>query len=133
MKRPVIVTIIGVLGIISGIGQAIFGAVVIGMRNKATFLDEANLKAGSALAIGVVFLIVGILTFVFALGLLKGSRVARGLLGISEVAQLAAGIYGVAALGSSHRASAISTIVGALIVLYFLFGTDKAKAFFAKS
>ena len=133
MKRPVIVTIIGVLGIISGIGQASFGAVVIGMRNKATFLDEANLKSGSAMAIGIVFLIVGILTFLFALGLLKGSRVARGLLGISEVAQLAAGIYGVAALGSSHRVSAISTIVGALIVLYFLFGTEKAKAFFAKN
>ena len=42
-------------------------------------------------------------------------------------------IYAIVALDSARKSSGIGSIVGAVIVLYFLFGTEKAKAFFAKS
>lgn len=132
MKRPVLVTVMGVIGVIGGIAQAVFGGVLFGLRNDQTFLADANIKSGSATAIAIACLIVGVLTVVFSLGLLGGNRVARGLLGISELAQAGLGVYGLVALDSSRRISCIGAIVSALIVLYFLFGTQKAKAFFSQ-
>ena len=73
------------------------------------------------------------LTVIFAIGLLKGSRLSRDVLGLMELLQIGAGIYTIVSLDSSHRSSAIGNIVGAVVVLYFLFFTAKAKAFFAKS
>ena len=133
MKRPVFVTIVGILGIVSGIAQTVFGGGVIALRNDQKLLDEAGIKSGTAVAIGVACIVVGVLGVLFAIGLLRGSRVARGLLGISQLAQIGVSIYALAALDSSRRPAAIAGIVGSLIVLYFLFGTAKAKAFFAKS
>ena len=132
VKRPVLVTIIGIIGIVSGAGQALFGAVLLGLRNDQTFLTDANIESGTATAIAVVCLVVGVLGVVFSIGLLKGSRVARGLLGASQAAQAGIGAYTLATLDADRRVAAIGTIVTAVIVLYFLFGTDKAKAFFAK-
>ena len=133
MKRPVLVTIIGIIGIIGGVGQTLFGAVLLGLRNDQTFLTDAKIESGAATAIAIVCMVVGVLSVVFSIGLLRGSRVARGLLGVSQTAQIALGVYTLATLDSSRRPGAIGTIVTGLIVLYFLFGTDKAKAFFAKT
>lgn len=132
MKRPVLVTIIGIIGIIGGAFQAVFGALLLGLRNDEQFLADAKIESGSATAIAIACIVVGVLTVVFSIGLLKGNRLARLLLGISEVAQLGLGIYALVALDSARRASAVGSIVSALIVLYFIFGTDKAKAFFAR-
>ncbi len=54
------------------------------------------------------------------------------IVGVLEVASLGFGIYALVSLDTSHRASAISSIVGSLLFLYFLFGTEKAKQFFAR-
>ena len=131
MKRPVLVTIIGVLAIIGGIAQAVFGGVLFGLRNDETLLADTELTSSQVSTIGIVTLVVGVLTVVFAIGLLKGSRLSRMLVGLLEVAQIAAGVYAIVQLSSGHRAAAIGNIVGAVIVLYFLFGTQKAKEFFA--
>ncbi len=133
MKRPLLVTIIGIIGIIGGIGQTIFGFLLFGLRNKQSFLDDAGIESGHAGIIAIICIIVGIVTVIFSIGLLQGNRIARGLLGISEVAQLAMGVYALATLDSARRPGAIGSIISALIVLYFIFGTDKAKAYFAKS
>ena len=133
MKRPVFVSIVGILGIVLGIAQGAFGGGVIALRNDQKLLSEADITSGTAVAIGVACFVVGALGVAFASGLLMGSRVARGLLGISQLAQIGVSIYALAALDSSRRPAAIAGIVGSLIVLYFLFGTEKAKAFFAKS
>ncbi|MFZ4719407.1 MAG: hypothetical protein ACOYMR_08275 [Ilumatobacteraceae bacterium] len=132
MKRPVVVTVIGVLAALGGIAQVVFGAVLFGLRNDATFLADANIESSQVTPLAIALIIIGVLTVVFALGLLKGSRLSRDLVGIMEVLQIAGAIYTIVSLDSSRRASAIGSIVGALIVLYFLFGTEKAKAFFAK-
>lgn len=132
MKRPVMVTIIGVLAIIGGIAQAAFGGLLLAARNDQTLLTDADLTSSQVTTIGIVSLVVGVLTVIFAVGLLKGSRVSRMLVGIMEVGQIAASVYAIVQLTSDHRPTAIGTIVGAVIVLYFLFGTQKAKDFFAQ-
>ena len=133
MKRPVLVTVIGVLAVLGGVAQAVFGGLLFGLRNDETFLADANITSSKVTPIAIGAIVIGVLTVIFAIGLLKGSRLSRDLVGLMELLQLGVGIYIVAALDSSHRATAIGNIVGAVIVLWFLFFTDKAKAFFAKS
>lgn len=133
MKRPVFVTIVGSLGIVLGTAQGALGLAVIALHISGARTEVVNFTSGTGLAIGVACIVVGVLGVLFAIGLLRGSRVARGLLGISQPAQIGVSIYALAALDSSRRPAAIAGIVGSLIVLYFLFGTEKAKAFFAKS
>lgn len=132
MKRPVLVTIIGVFAILSGIAQVGFGALLVGLRSNAKFLADSKMTTDKITYIGIACLAVGTLAVLFAIGLLKGSRLSRNLIGLMELSGVALGIYSVVALDATRRASAFGTIAGALIVLYFLFGTDKARAFFAK-
>jgi hypothetical protein len=133
MKRPVLVTVIGVLAILGGIAQVGFGGVLLGFRNDATFLADAKMTTDKVTYIAIALMVIGALTVLFAIGLLKGRRLSRDLIGLMELLAIGTGIYIIAVLDASHRASAIGNIVGSVIVLYFLFGTQKAKAFFAKS
>jgi hypothetical protein len=133
MKRPVLVTVIGVLAVLGGLAQAGFGVLLYTLRNDAQFLSDANITTDKVTPIAIAAIVVGVLTVVFAIGLLKGSRLSRDVVGLMELLQIGVGIYVIASLDSSHRATAIGNIVGAVIVLYFLFGTEKAKTFFAKS
>ncbi len=132
MKRPLLVTIIGIILMIAGVGQIAFGGLLLSQRNDAELLTEADITSSQALAIGLVTLVLGVLSIVFALGLFRGSRIARLFVGVLEIGQIIAATITIATLDSSRRASAIGSVVSALIVLYFLFGTDKAKRFFTK-
>ena len=132
MKRPFLVTIISIVMIVVGLFQAIIGATVLAERNDATFLADADVTSSQATGFGIALLVIGVLSVLLAIGLLRGSRIARALIGLVEVAQIASGIYALVKLDSSRQASAVGTIIGALIVLYFLFGTEKAKHFFAR-
>jgi hypothetical protein len=133
MKRPILVTIIGLLAMLGGVAQVAFGGVLLGLRNDATFLADAKVTTDKATYMAIALMVVGVLTVLFAIGLLKGSRLSRDLIGLMELISIGFSVYIIAALDASRRASAVGTIVGAVVVLYFLFGTQKAKAFFAKS
>jgi len=127
------VTLIGLFAIVSGIAQAAFGLLFIGLRHDDTFLAESNLTTGKITYFGIAVAVTGVLTILFAIGLLKGSRLSRNLIGLVELIAIGTAVYAIIELDSTRRASAISTIVAAVVVLYFLFGTKKAQAFFADS
>ena len=131
MKRPLLVTVISLLMIVGGIGQFLLGCVAIASRRNATFLKDANVTTSEATTFAIVLLALGVISVFLGLGLMGGSRVVRGLVGIYEVLQLAGGIYTLVTIESSKRGYGLGQISVALIVLYFRFGTDKAKAFFA--
>jgi hypothetical protein len=133
MRRPVLVTVIGVLAVLGGIAQVVFGAVLLSLRHDATFLADANITTDQVMPMAIASMVIGVFTVLFAIGLLKGSRLSRNLVGLMELLQIGAGVYALAALDSGHRATAIGTIAGAVVVLYFLFGTQKSKEFFAPS
>jgi len=132
MKRPVLVSVIGIVMIIVGLLQVGVGILLVSQRNDATVLADANVTTSELTAIAVTLLVIGALSVVLAFALLNGSRIARALIGLLELGQIAGGIYILVKLDSSHQASGIGQIVGGLIVLYFLFGTEKAKAYFAR-
>ncbi len=131
MKRPLLVTVISLLMILGGIGQFLLGCIAIASRRNTTFLKDANLTTSEATTFAIVLLSLGVISVFLGLGLMGGSRFVRGLVGIYEVLQLAGGIYTLVTIESSKRGYGLGQIAVALIVLYFLFGTDKAKAFFA--
>ncbi|CAB4894797.1 unannotated protein [freshwater metagenome] len=132
MKRPLLVTIISILMVITGIGQFVFGCLAVAGRNNATFLHDAgDISSSKVLIVGIVLLILGAVSILLGTGLSRGSRAVRGLVGLFEIVNIAGGVY-VIVVAKSSRASGVAAIVGALVVLYFLFGTDKAKAFFAQ-
>jgi hypothetical protein len=132
LRRPLLVTIISLFMILAGAGQILFGVVVLVNRNKASFLADTGRTSSELTALGVGMAIIGAMSILLAFGLLRGSRFVRALVGLFEVLQIAGGIWTLARLDSDHRCAGIGQIVGGLIVLCFLFGTDKAKAFFAR-
>ena len=131
MKRPLMVTVIGVLAMLTGLAQLGFGALLLGLRKDAKFLADASMTTNKVTYFAGALLAVGLLTAVFAIGLLKGSRLSRDVIGLMELCGIGGGVYAAVALDTARKSSGIGTIVGAVIVLYFLFGTDKANASFA--
>ena len=133
MKRPLIVTVMGLLLVLVGLGQAVLGAVVLGKHSDVTFLSDTKLDTSSkAVSVGIVLIVIGVLSVLFAIALLKGSRFARAWVGLVQLSSIGYGIYSIVSLKGATRSASIGTIAGALVVLYFLFGTEKAKAYFAK-
>lgn len=131
MKRPLLVTFISLLMILGGLGQFLLGCVTIASRRNTSFLKDANLTTSEATTFAIVLLALGVISVFLGLGLMGGSRLVRALVGISQVLQLAGGIYSLVTIESSQRGYGLGQIAVALIVLYFLFGTEKAKAFFS--
>ena len=132
MKRPFLVTIIGIVMILVGLLQSGAGILLLSQRNDATVLADANATTNELTSIAVTLLVIGAISVLIAFALLNGSRLARGMIGVLELVQIAAGVYVLVTLDSNHQAAAFGQIAGALIVLYFLFGTEKAKSFFAR-
>jgi hypothetical protein len=132
MRRPFLVTIIGIVMILVGLLQVGAGILLLSQRNDTTVLADANATTNELTSIAVTLLVIGAISVLLSFALLNGSRLARGLIGVLELAQIAGGVYVLVKLDSSHQAAGIGQIAGALIVLYFLFGTEKAKSFFAR-
>jgi hypothetical protein len=133
MKRPIIVTAMGVLLTLSSVLQVALGILVFVKRDDVDFLEEASVSADHAAVVGVVLIALGLVSLVLAVGLFAGNRIARDLVGLVQVGTIIAGLYGAFTLDEAHRPGAVGSIGGAMVVLYFLFATEKAKAYFARA
>jgi len=131
VRRPVLVTLISFLLILTGVFQVLFGVVFVANRNDHDFLQDAGVDSSELTNLGVVLVIIGALSVFLAFSLLRGSRVARAFVALVMLCQIVGGIYTLTALDSGHRASGLAAILGGVIVLSLLFGTQKARAFFA--
>jgi len=131
MRRPFIVTIISILMFVIGLFNLLIGAVVLVDRNDDQFLADADATTSQVTGLGIVLVVVGLLSILVSTGLWTGSRLARAAAALVALGQISTGVYTLVALDSDERSSGIGMIVGSLILLYLLFGTDKAKKFFA--
>jgi len=131
VRRPFLVTVISFLIIVAGVFQVLFGVVFFTHRDDQKFLDDAGADSSQVTNVAVVLVIVGLVSVLLALSLLRGSRVARALVTVVMLGQIVGGIYTVTEVEGGARAAGIGAIVGAVIVVSFLFGTPKARAFFA--
>jgi hypothetical protein len=136
IKRPTGVTIIAILNIIGGIIMLIGGiaAAAVGAVLPSLPISESDLSGvppmflgAGAIAIGVILIIIGILSFVVAYGLLKGMGWAWTLTLVLSIISI---VLNAISIASGNFGGIISIIISAIIV-YYLY-RPHVKAFFGK-
>jgi hypothetical protein len=121
-RRPGGVTLVAVLVIINGILGIIGGVVAIAAVAAA--------GAGGAIVLAIIPLVLGVLTFLVGLSLLRGGQIARGLTTVVLVIDLAFAIFAIFQnLGSASIWSPIVSGALALIGIVLLW-TRRASEFF---
>ncbi len=125
-RRPGGVTLVAVLVILNGILEIVVG--VLGLAGVAI----ANVPALAVLP--VIPLVLGILTFLVGISLLRGGQIARGLTTIVLAVDLAFAIFGVfqaASAGAGGEGLWSPIVSGALALIgIILLWTRRASAFF---
>jgi hypothetical protein len=120
VKRPIGVWIIGILALVGAI-LMILGAItalgVSGLAMIGTLDDVADGIGGQALAVGIVYLVVGVLVLFFALSFLGLRPWAWTALMIIELLQIVGVILGFI-FGGFHWNSLVSIIIPVIIVIY---------------
>jgi hypothetical protein len=116
MRRPVGVLIIGILGIIAGVLQILGSFAIMGVGGLAAVAGAGGVGAGT-MAVGVIYLIVGVLTLIFAIAFISLRRWAWWgyvlMLGLAIVF----GVVGLAVNGF-YASSLMSVIIDVLLMLY---------------
>ena len=117
-RPPILLSIIG-------------GISVIALRNNEDFRLEVNEPGSTIVGVGVAAIISGTISVLLAIGLRRGSRVARALVLIYEVLHIIGLVYAMIRLDhTTFLSSAIVSIVIAMLVIWYLYGTRGAQEFF---
>lgn len=138
-SRPTGVTIIAILNIISGIamlaggiGLSVAGSLLPTMTtvdpNAGGQMALAGLLGGAGVFIGGIMIILGIVSFIVAYGLLKGSGWAWT---ATVVLSIINAVMGIISLAGGNFTSIISIIISG-IVIYYMY-RPHVKAFFGKT
>ena len=122
IARPMGVTLVGVIIVISGLLGVLLG--VLGLFN----LNDA---VGAGIWGVIVSMVIGIIYLLVAKGIFDGNRISRLIVAILTVINLLNGISYLFA-GRDIIVNGLIDIIVALIVLYLLYG-GKARVFFASS
>jgi hypothetical protein len=130
-KRPAILTVGGIIMLLVGIAELGLGLIWFTQRNDADLIVETGLESSRIGSYGVVYTILGALTILLAIGLLRGSRLARFLIALVNIGNIVGGVIHIVDGNEQSRSAGIGGIVGALIVLYILYGNDRVRAYFA--
>lgn len=131
--RPWYLTLIGVLGIIQGVFSVIFGIALIAERNDGDLLDHVDVSSDALLSTGIAALVIGAITIVVAAGLLRGSNVARLILGVLEIFHLVGGVIVLIFQSGVQRWDGLWAIVFALLILWIIFGSERSQEFFDRA
>ncbi|WP_111767516.1 hypothetical protein [Nakamurella deserti] len=118
VKRPVLVTVLVVLIVLSGISSVFTAVVLFGLP-------------GPAVVAAVFALVVGLIHFAVAKGLLNGNPTARAVVAVVNVVQAAVAIVTLVNTDGTLQSSALRSLVFAVVVLAVL-STPAANAFFAQ-
>ena len=136
VKRPTGVTIIAILNIIGGIIMLIGGiaAAAVGALLPSLPISQSDLSGlppmflgAGAIAIGIILIIIGILSFVVAYGLLKGMGWAWTLTLVLSIISI---VLNAISIATGNFGGIISIIISAIII-YYLY-RPHVKAFFGK-
>lgn len=119
MGRPIGVTLVGVLVVISGILLVISG--ILGIFNS-------DARAALGLFTAILVLVIGLIYVAVAKGLFDGNNFSRLLVGIFTVVNLFVGIFQLIFVGG-YRINGLITALVSLIILGVLF-SRKATLFF---
>jgi hypothetical protein len=121
--RPLGVTIVAALAVVSGAFDVIGGIVLLSMQSDRTTADAFG-GASVATSLAIMEIAIGIVMLVIAIGLLRGNTVSRIAATILEACSLAGSIW----IGIAQPATLSTEIVSALVALAILMLLWSAEA-----
>jgi hypothetical protein len=128
MKRPGVITLIGWIILLQAFFGAVAGITTIALRSTDSVIEATGATASDLLIAGVWLLIVAVVQGLIGLGILGGSRIARGV--AVQVIHVAGAAY---LLFTNHQggfeSSALITVAVAVFVLWALF-SEKADEYY---
>jgi hypothetical protein len=127
-KRPLGVTIVAALAIISGVFDVIGGVVLLTMPSDPTVVDRFG-GAGMLLTLAIGSIVLGAAILLIAFGLLRGNSVARIAATVVQLFSLAMSIWVGIAQPSTSLGTEIPSALLAIAVLVLLW-TGEATRYF---
>lgn len=138
VKRPGIVTFIGVILYIQAVLALVAGVVAIAYKTRLS--DSLENQSGvtfsdtSILSLGIIELVVAVLLFLVASGLMRGSRGWRAFVAVVEAIRMASALFAMLYYHeSAFVESGIVTLLIGAFVLWALYGHEKSEEFFEAS
>jgi hypothetical protein len=135
VKRPGVVTFIGVVLYIQAALAAVAGIVMLAFKDRVN--DAINHSSGvtlesNSVVLGAVGeLVLAVLLFLVAAGLMRGSRGWRAFVGIVEGLRIVYALFiGLWYHSSAFVESAVVTILIGVFVLWALYGHEKSEEYF---
>lgn len=138
VSRPRGVLVVAILLFIVGAFNVVVGTMAliptVGAEMAASSSEEQRL-AGLGIAISAGSLLIGVLNIVFAIGILRGNRVARLLVTIIQAITIIVGVLGLASATASHDITryVFTSLVTPLMIIVLLWIGEQTKAFFART
>lgn len=130
MKRPGVITLIGWIILLQAFFGAVAGITTIALRSTDSVIEATGATASDLLIAGIWLLIVAVVQGLIGLGILGGSRIARGVVAAVQVIHVAGAAY---LLFTNHQggfeSSALITVAVAVFVLWALF-SEKADEYY---
>jgi hypothetical protein len=85
LKRPGVISFVGYLLVLGAVFSGVAGIALIVFRDDASILAETGSTGDELLFAGIVMVIVAAIQVLVGLGILGGSRIARGLVAVVVV------------------------------------------------
>jgi hypothetical protein len=131
-RRPFLLSVITILMLLSGAFAIISGVILAVFSGNDSLQHDSGESSSTLLALGITGIILGLIHIWLAMGLRRGNRFIRALVGLYEIVQIAAAIWALIALHDQYRVNAILTIAISLFVLWYLYAHQQSRAFFAR-
>ncbi len=93
IRRPGVITFIGVIMIIQATMSVVSGIVLAALSGQQRIIDETTIDRAGLITAGIVSLIIGAIILLVALALLRGSKGARILVTIVQVIAVASAAW----------------------------------------
>ena len=129
-SRPFVVSLASAMMLLGSLVQIILGVAFALRRHDEELLARFDAEPSTLLAAAGFSVVDGALVALFAILLLRGNRFGRAILGLSLLGDVVSGAYSSVALEDTVRLIGVAQIVGAVLALYLLYGTEKAQRYF---
>lgn len=126
-RRPSGVTLIAVLAYLSGAVNLVGGVLLLTQSGVPAVVDAFG-DRGLLFTSAIIGILVGLVTFAVAGGLLRGNTAARAIITVVQVLGVLGGLWWLFASPGNTPADAIGVLLGILVLL--LLWSRRANAFF---